>query len=111
MTCPAGFCCIPLICLAVTPLHAQNYTLIAGIIQDSSGASTPDAMVSVVNEDTGFRRVTQSRSDGGYVVSSLQPGAYKVTVRKDGFRTAIRFGVKLNPAQPSRVDFRLVVGS
>ena len=111
MTCPAGFWGIPLICLAVAPLRAQNYTLIAGIIQDSSGASTPDAMVSVVNEDTGFRRVTQSRSDGGYVVSSLQPGAYKVTVRKEGFRTAIRFGVKLNPAQPSRVDFRLVVGS
>jgi hypothetical protein len=65
----------------------------------------------VVNEDTGFRRLTQSHPDGGYVVSSLQPGLYKITVRKEGFRTAIRFGVKLNPSQPSRVDFKLVVGS
>jgi Outer membrane receptor for ferrienterochelin and colicins len=55
--------------------------------------------------------MTQSRPDGGYVVSSLQPGVYKITVRKTGFRTAIRFGVKLNPSQPARVDFKLVVGS
>jgi hypothetical protein len=101
-----------LVCLAgLAPLQAQNYTLVTGIIQDASGASAPGALVSVVNEDTGFRRVTQSRSDGGYVVSSLQPGMYKITVRKEGFRTAIRFGVKLNPSQPSRVDFKLVVGS
>ncbi len=103
---------LALLCLAgLAPLLAQNYTLVTGIIQDASGASAPDALVSVVNEDTGFRRVTQSRPDGGYVVSSLQPGVYKITVRKEGFRTAIRFGVRLNPSQPSRVDFRLVVGS
>src|SRR5207237_377933 len=46
-----------------------------------------------------------------YVVSSLQPGVYKITVRKWGFRTVIRFGVDLNPSQPARVDFKLVVGS
>ena len=108
-TCPLRILVLCLACLA--PLHAQNYTLVTGIIQDTSGASAPDAQVSVVNEDTGFRRVTQSRPDGGYVVSSLQPGLYKITVRKEGFRTAIRFGVKLKPSQPSRVDFKLVVGS
>src|SRR5216683_1088166 len=103
---------LAVLCLAgIAPLQAQSYTLVAGIIQDASGASAPGALVSVVNEDTGFRRVTQSRPDGGYVVSSLQQGVYKITVRKYGFRTAIRFGVKLNPSQPSRVDFKLVVGS
>jgi hypothetical protein len=111
-TCPVGLFRLLLLCLApIAPLHAQNYTLVTGIIQDASGASAPGALVSVVNEDTGFRRVTQSSSDGGYVVSSLQPGVYKITVRKEGFRTAIRFGIRLNPSQSSRVDFRLVVGS
>jgi hypothetical protein len=112
MTCPVDPFRVLLFCLtSLAPLYAQNYTLVTGIIQDASGASAPGALISVVNEDTGFRRVTQSRSDGGYVVSSLQPGSYKITVRKEGFRTAIRFGVKLNPSQPSRADFKLIVGS
>ena len=68
-------------------------------------------MVSAINEDTGFRRIGYSRTDGGYTVASLEPGVYKITVRKPGFRTIIRFGVKLEVSQPARLDFTLAVGS
>src|SRR5213593_1480716 len=92
-----------LACLAgVAPLRAQNYTHVSGVILDASSSSVPGATVTVVNEDTGFRRLTISQPDGGYVVSSLQPGVYKITVRKSGFRTLIRFGVKLSQSQPAR---------
>jgi hypothetical protein len=101
-----------LVCLVRTaPLAAQHYTFVSGLITDASGASVPGAMVSVINEDTGFRRSILTQSDGGYVVSSLEPGVFKITVRKDGFHTMIRFGVKLSESQPARVDFKLVVGS
>src|SRR5213593_3652838 len=101
-----------LACLAgVAPLRAQNYTHVSGVILDASSSSVPGATVTVVNEDTGFRRLTISQPDGSYVVSPLQPGVYKITVRKSGFRTVIRFGVRLSPSQPARADFRLVVGS
>jgi hypothetical protein len=101
-----------LICLAGSGiLRAQQYTHISGIIVDASAASVPDAMVSVVNEDTGFHHATLSKPDGGYAISSLQPGVYKITVRKVGFRTMIRFGIRVNETQPARVDFKLVVGS
>src|SRR6266581_4655166 len=101
-----------LACLAgIASLRAQNYTHVSGLVLDASSSSVPGATVTVVNEDTGFRRVALSQPDGSYVVSSLQPGVYKITVRKSGFRTAIRFGVKLSPSQPARADFRLVVGS
>src|SRR6266849_4000384 len=86
-------------------LRAQNYTHVSGIVLDASSSFVPGAAVTVVNEDTGFRRVTLSQPDGGYTVSSLQPGVYKITVRKEGFRTLIRFGVKLDVAQTARVDF------
>ena len=97
--------------LLVSLIEAQNYGRLSGIILDASGASAPGAAISVVNEDSGFRRTTTSETDGRYAVSSLQPGVYKITVRKDGFRTVIRFGVKLTPSQPARVDFKLVIGS
>jgi hypothetical protein len=96
---------------ALAPLSAQQWCSLSGLILDSSAATVPDAMVSVINEDTGFRRVIQSRTDGVYAVASLQPGTYKVIVRKDGFHTVVRFGVRLDASQSARLDFRLVVGS
>src|SRR5207248_2987152 len=73
--------------------------------------AVPGATISVVNEETGFRRVTRSRSDGSYVLVSLEPGLYKITARRVGFRTLIRLGVRLELAQPVRVDFTLTLGS
>ncbi len=96
---------------AVAPLAADNSGQISGVIIDPSGATVPSAMITVVNEDTGLRRVVDSQPDGGYIVASLQPGVYKITVRKPGFRTMIRFGVKLNESTDARADFKLVVGS
>ncbi len=92
-------------------LAAQQYTQVSGFIQDPSGASVPGAAVSVVSHETGFRRVAASQSNGYYVVASLRPGLYKVTVRKGGFRTLIRYGVKLDVARPVRLDFTLRLGS
>lgn len=93
------------------PAPAQRFAYVYGHIFDPSEAAVSDAMVTVVNEDTGFRRITQSQSDGEYVVSSLEPGIYKVTVRKDGFRTMIRFNVGLEIQRPGRADFKLSVGA
>ena len=90
---------------------AQNYTQISGSILDGSGASVPSAAVNAVDEETGFRHSAVSQPDGSYAVSSLQPGIYKITVRKAGFRTMIRFGVRVSESRPARVDFKLVVGS
>jgi len=101
-----------LICLAGGgALRAQQYTHISGVIVDASTSSVPDAVVSVVDEDTGFHHATLSKPDGGYLISSLQTGVYKITVRKIGFRTMIRFGIRVNETHPARVDFKLVVGS
>jgi hypothetical protein len=80
-------------------------------VADTSDGGITDASVSVVNEDSGARRVTRSEPDGAYSVSSLEAGLYTVTVRKEGFRAAIRFGVRLDPSAPTRADFNLPVGS
>ena len=48
---------------------------------------------------------------GDYAVGSLESGTYKVTVRKDGFRTMIRFNVKVANLEAAQVDFALSVGA
>ncbi len=71
----------------------------------------PAASISVVDEETGLRRTTHSQMSGVYAVASLRPGTYKITVRKQGFRTLIRFGIELVAAQPTQMDFDLPLGS
>ena len=92
-------------------LLSQSHTHLAGTVRDPSDAAVPDAMVTVVNQDTGFRYLTSSQSDGTYNMLSLEPGLYKITVRHPGFRTLIRLGVRVDLARPVRVDFNLPLGS
>jgi hypothetical protein len=95
----------------LTPAGAQRYTELAGQILDTSGGGIGDAVITVVDEDTGFRRQVLTEAGGTYAVGSLAPGSYKVTVRKEGFGTVVQFGVKLTGAAPTRLDFKLPVSS
>src|SRR5579859_7761183 len=89
----------------------SSYTHLSGLVRDPSEGAVPGATITVVNEETGFRRLTRSRSDGSYVLVSLEPGLYKITARRAGFRTLIRLGVRLDLGQLVRVDFTLTIGS
>ena len=91
-------------------LRSQPNTHLSGVICDPSTAAVAGAAVTVVNQDTGFRRLTSSQSDGSYAVVSLEPGLYKITVRHPGFHTLIRLGVRVDATQPARVDFNLPLG-
>jgi len=82
-----------------------------GQVLDPTSAGIAGAVVTVVDEDTGFRRQVLTEADGMYAVGSLAPGSYKVTVRKEGFGTVVQFGVKLAAAAPARLDFKLPVSN
>src|SRR5258706_5978342 len=90
-------------------VHGQHISDLSGLIRDQSGAAIQQASVSIVQDETGFRRSSTSLSNGGYLIASLQPGNYKVTVKKEGFQTVVQFGVKLDVAQPTRLDFTLPI--
>ena len=100
---------IALACGATARADPSGY--LYGYVLDPSLAGVAGASVSVVDEASGFHRAAQSRADGGYIVAPLAPGSYKVTVRKDGFRTMIRFHVRAEPSGPTRADWALSLGS
>src|ERR1700680_1179733 len=97
-----------LICGASAPAQSSGY--IYGYVLDPSVAAISGAAVTVVNEDSGFRRNTESQVDGGYAVGSLVPGSYKVTVQKSGFRTMIRFHVRLVLTQAAAAALQMQLG-
>ena len=96
--------------LSAARLAAQTHGDLSGYVLDPTGAAVFGAAVAVVNEETGFRRMAFSQPEGAYVVASLRPGTYKLTVRKIGVRTVVRFGVKLEGARATRLDFTLPIG-
>src|SRR6266851_3752095 len=61
-------------------LHAQSASYIFGRVIDPTDAVVPGASVTVVNQETGFRRMIETGPDGTYAVSGLQAGLFKLTV-------------------------------
>src|ERR1035437_7429783 len=100
------------VCLAWgVPASAQRLANLYGRVLDPSEAAVAGASITVVSEDTGLRRYAESQPDGEYAGGSLQPGVYKITGGKEGFRTMVRFNVRLEVAQPGRADFLLSMGA
>jgi len=75
-------------------LAAQETGGLSGFVWDPSGALVAGASITAMNEDTGFRRVTETDAAGSWDAPYLYPGRYKLTVRKEGFRTIVQFGAR-----------------
>src|SRR4051794_35908467 len=83
---------------------------ITGIVTDQGGASVPGATVTVTNLETNRQRRVISTGDGVYAAPGLLPGAYRVDVEVQGFKSLQRTGIRLSTGEKARVDFKLEVG-
>ncbi len=101
---------ITLFAIFVQTLGAQSGSQISGWVRDPSGGAVPEASISAINLNSGVRRVAVAGPDGFYAISSLSEGEYKVTVRRQGFRTMARLGVELSRGDALRLDFNLQIG-
>src|SRR4051812_14995952 len=84
---------------------------INGKIVDPSGASVPEAKVTVANIDTGLKVEAISNQQGTYAAPSLPPGNYTLSIAKPGFRLVSQSGITLAVDQTARLDIVLEVGS
>ncbi len=89
---------------------AQTGGQIAGEVKDQSGASIPEAAVTVTNTAMNVARSTTTNSSGLYSFPALTPGMYQVKVVAPGFQAAVVNEVQLQVQQTARVDFTMVVG-
>jgi hypothetical protein len=99
--------------LAVTPVAAQSGagTGLAGHVTDSTGASMPDATVTVTRVDTGDTRTARTDREGHWEVRFLSPGPYRVVFERAGFKTLRRGGVDVTTFEMVIVDAQLDVGA
>lgn len=108
----AFVCAAALVILAGVPTgQAQTFRgTILGTVTDSTGAAVVGAHVTVHNVDTGVDRMTDTTTDGGYLMPELPVGNYNVTVEMKGFQKTATNGVLVSVAAERRVDAVLKPG-
>lgn len=79
------------------------------MVTDQTGAVIADAKVTVSSLSTGATRVTTSNDGGFFLVSTLLPGEYKVTVEYPGFTTHVVDRIVVEVGQTQRVNAALQV--
>src|SRR6478672_8258050 len=83
---------------------------LSGSLLDPSGASLPDAQVTVRNVDTGFNLTIKSDAAGAFLFSRLPVGTYQLTVEKPGFTTYVQSGIQLSVNQNATLSVTMQVG-
>jgi hypothetical protein len=89
----------------------QATSQIQGIVRDASGATVPGAEVKATQTDTGASRTVSSGADGGYVLSNLPIGPYRLEATKEGFATYVQTGIVLQVAVSPTIDIALKLGA
>ena len=89
---------------------AQTSSSVTGSITDKSSAAVGAAKVTVQNLDTQALKEVITDESGIFTIPFLQPGKYKVTASKSGFRPVFQ-DINLEVNQTARFDFQLEVGN
>src|SRR5438876_8242572 len=102
--------CISVICLLLSaPAWTQaSYTAqIRGVVKDQSGASVPNATITITNVATGISETSRSDDHGLYILTGLRPAVYTIKADAASFRPAQENNVVLQVAQQTTIDFTL----
>src|SRR5215813_12908693 len=95
----------------VAPVEAQKVAgSISGDVTDSSGASLPGVTVLVVSAETGAKRTASTNDQGSFDVPELNPGAYNLTITKDGFKKVEAKNVIVHVSDITHLTFQLTIG-
>lgn len=93
-------------------LSSQEFRAqISGIVTDPSGAPISGAKVTVTSVERKITFDSDTNEAGRYVTRFLLPGAYTLSVEKEGFKKALRDGITLSAVDRLNLDIRLELGA
>jgi len=84
---------------------------ITGVVSDKNGAVVNGADVDVVSENGNTVRSTTTGTDGGYAVTLLPPGKYKLEITAKNFKKSVIAGVDVRILETTRQDASLEPGN
>ena len=98
-------------CVAARMGAQVSTATLFGNIADATGASIPNASITLTQTDTNFTRSVMSKADGSYNAELLPVGPYKLKVTANGFKTLERAGIVLTVMQQASLNLTLDVGA
>ncbi|HMF78196.1 MAG TPA: carboxypeptidase regulatory-like domain-containing protein [Bryobacteraceae bacterium] len=81
------------------------------MVQDSTGSVIPNASITAVSEKTQSTATSTSDNSGHFVMATLRPGIYNLSVEAAGFRKAVLTGIELTVGAQVAEVIKLEVGS
>ena len=84
---------------------------LAGLVNDPTGAVVSGALISLHGADDSVIRTVQTRVDGTYLIPTLLPGRYRLTVSASGFEAQQTQPFDLTSGQTAAINFSLKVAS
>ncbi len=106
---------LTLLCLfaiSAIPAAAQVlYGTLTGTVEDQSGATVPNAKITLTNTQTGLIREIAADSTGRYSAASIPGGTYTVKVTATGFKVVTIQNVQVRVNEVVRADAKLDVGA
>ncbi len=83
---------------------------LTGVIKDPSGAVVPAAEVKLTDVNKGYSLDVKSDESGRYLLRSLPPGTYRLSIVASGFRAYVQQGIVLDVGQNASIDVTLQLG-
>src|SRR5713101_4883407 len=105
--CVLIFACLG--CLAIC--RADELAAVTGLVTDPNGRSVPGVTILITNLSTNITSRTVTNDQGLYRVPFLQPGIYRMTLDKDGFKSIVKSGIELHVQDVASINFELQIGS
>jgi hypothetical protein len=100
-----------LLLLSTAALAQIDTGSIVGTVRDSSGATIPNATVTLTNAATNQTTTTTTNSAGEFQFQSLHPGAYSLKASVSGFSTQEFSNIEVDVDSRISRDFSLQVGN
>ena len=99
--------------LLLAPLytHAQGLGSVVGRVTDPAGAGVAGAQVTATQVGTGYSRSANTDTEGLYVLPSLRPAVYNLTVEAKGFSITKSSGITLLADQTLTINIGMKLGT
>jgi Carboxypeptidase regulatory-like domain len=103
---------VALLCMSSPRLEAQStFGSIRGIVQDSTGASIPDAGITLHGVDENTDRKVKTDATGSYAFENVLANRYSIRAQHDGFADTVVAGVTLAARQDLRYTLVMTVAT